>query len=57
MIKKQIKAWANVNKRGVIRLNNDEPRFLCIHKTKKEAEGGAFIDEKTIQVIINILED
>ena len=36
-MKKIIKAWAVVDSRGQIPENNDDPKFMCVHKRRCEA--------------------
>ncbi len=48
-------AWAII-KKGKIPENNDDPRFLCVFKTKKTAESAVITGEKIIKVVISKYE-
>lgn len=49
---KDVDAWAVVNKLGMIPENNDDPKFLCVHRTKKEADGAALRNEIVVPCTI-----
>lgn len=51
-LKKKIRhAWCLV-KGETIPENNDDPKFLCIHRSKTEADGARMVDEVVIRCTI-----
>jgi len=51
---KIIKAWCLV-KNNKIPENNDDPKFLCIFKTRRRAEEATMVDEFIKRVEVKIL--